>query len=335
MRRVAPPRRPGPVLRISAETHRHRRTGRHRDPGQAVGRPRADFCDSLEEHAEHAHLRGRVPGRQRQPATRRKDPCALGHRQLRAGEVWEPEVADHSIKGSVLERERLGVGAPELDVRMLRVCPGEHRLRDVHAPYRRSPTSRLRRHVPGPGGHVEHPRARTHSSNIQERLNQAARDIAEEPCVPLHPLFPGTRFKLIEGVEVDAHSWLTCACSPRRTSRRAYTRTGGAAMTSPREKRQRLFKQLLSMQSDTLGGCARSNDCRSMERNVGETGGRLGTSREPSRWALRALRASNPLLSRAFRDGARRARTADLLIANQALFQLSYSPSGSGLSRSS
>src|SRR5688572_32020422 len=33
MRRVAPPRRPGPVLRISAETHRHRRTGRHRDPG--------------------------------------------------------------------------------------------------------------------------------------------------------------------------------------------------------------------------------------------------------------------------------------------------------------
>ena len=43
-------------------------------------------------------------------------------------------------------------------------------------------------------------------------------------------------------------------------------------MTSPREKRQRLFKQLLSMQSDTFGGCDRSNDCRSMERNVGETG---------------------------------------------------------------
>src|SRR5688500_12308957 len=28
------------------------------------------------------------------------------------------------------------------------------------------------------------------------------------------------------------------------------------------------------------------------------------------------------------KDGARRARTADLLIANQALFQLSYSPKG-------
>ena len=54
--------------------------------------------------------------------------------------------------------------------------------------------------------------------------------------------------------------------------------------------------------------------------------GRLGTSREPPRYALRVPRRSNLPLSRAFRDGARRARTADLLIANQALYQLSYSP---------
>ena len=134
----------------------------------------------------------------------REDPCALGDCQLRAGEVWEPEVADHRVEGAVLERERLGVGAPELDVRMLRVGPGDHRLCDVHAPYRRSPPSRIRRHVPGSGGHVEHPRARTHPGDIQERLDQAARDGTEEPCVPLHPLFPGTRFKLIESVEIDA-----------------------------------------------------------------------------------------------------------------------------------
>ena len=150
--------------------------------------------------------------------------------------MWEPEVADHRVEGAVLERERLGVGAPELDVRMLRVGPGDHRLCDVHAPYRRSPPSRIRRHVPGSGGHVEHPRAGTHPGDIQERLDQAARDGTEEPCVPLHPLFPGTRFKLIESVEIDSPSWLTFACSPRRTPLRAYTRAGGAAMTFPARK---------------------------------------------------------------------------------------------------
>ncbi len=184
---------------------------------KAVGRSRAGLSDRLEEHAEHAHLRRRVPGGQRQPAPGREDPYALGDRQLRTAEVGEPEVADHRVEGAVLERERLSVRPPELDTRMLGASPGDHRLGDVHTPYPRPQASCLRGHVPRTGGHVEHARARTHPGAIQERSDQPARNGTEEPRVPFHALFPRTRLELIERVKIDVHLIARRCVLPCRT----------------------------------------------------------------------------------------------------------------------
>ena len=97
---------------------------------------------------------------------------------------------------------KLGIGVPELDIRMLRVCPGRRYASATSTPHTVAPRpAASAASVPGPGGHVEHPRARTqleqHSGAAPTRA--ARNSTKRDPAYPSHPLFPGTRFKLIEG----------------------------------------------------------------------------------------------------------------------------------------
>jgi hypothetical protein len=73
-----------------------------------------DVLHRFEQDADEARAGGQVPCLQREPPVGHQYPTELRYRLLRPAEVRHGQVSDDRGEGAVRERERLGIGPPEL-----------------------------------------------------------------------------------------------------------------------------------------------------------------------------------------------------------------------------
>lgn len=132
-------------------------------------------------------------------------------RELRRGllgppEMKDDEVPDYGVERPVFERQSLGVGLAELDVRMDAARQRHHLVRhidpDDHRASRHSGTSDITRSAP----HIEHPAPRSDLDRVKQWIDHLLRDRAEEVVVAVGTLLPPGSLKTVEVVCTEAAS---------------------------------------------------------------------------------------------------------------------------------
>jgi hypothetical protein len=175
-----------------------------RRAGREVGRRRGSRRrHRLDEHTEEARGPGDVPDGQGHPAAGTEHPGELGGCALGTPEVQHHEVGHDRVKAGVVERERLGVAAAELEPRMEPASELEHALGDVHADHGGTAVGGPRSHVPGARGDVQHASFVADRRGIEQPPDQPRRDRPEERIVAGDLLLPARRLERIERVRID------------------------------------------------------------------------------------------------------------------------------------
>ena len=166
--------------------------------GHAAGPNRVD------QDAEEAVALGQVPGRERNPSSRRHDARELPHRELGPRQVVDREVAHERVEGALREGEVLGVRRQEADPGMTPARERQHLVGDVHTRRDRAALA-ARGGVPRTRPHVEHAHARADSGRVEQRLHEPGGDPAGEAAVGLGLRVPAGPLERLEGLGVTRH----------------------------------------------------------------------------------------------------------------------------------
>jgi hypothetical protein len=149
-------------------------------------------------HPEDAGTRRRVPPRKRHSTAGNDDARELPNDAIRLGEMPEPEGAHGRVDAPVGEWECLGRRDLEARRRVVARRCRHHGACDVDTGGDRPACGRPTGDVASPGGDVEEAHPRSGTDRIEERLDRALGQGAEEPFVRIGDPVPRLHFERTE-----------------------------------------------------------------------------------------------------------------------------------------
>ena len=133
-------------------------------------------------------------------ATRRATRASSAAARSGLREVVDDERAERDVEGAVVERQLLGVGVQELDVRVGAARVLEHALGEVDAGHVRAPRRGRRGQRTRPAADVEHTHARPDLRRVQQRLDRERRRARHQRAVGPRAGAPAVGLEGLEGV---------------------------------------------------------------------------------------------------------------------------------------
>ena len=221
----APRRGPGRRVRAARAARPGRRSGarpgRRASPPASALRPRA-----WPPRTARATRRARaVPHGEHEPAARAQHAAQLGGAAVGVRQVVDHERADDGVEAGIGVRQRLGVGAAEVEARVRSARQVDHPRGEVDAGHGRAAARRGRAQVAGAAADVEHvdarraPPAASSSASVDVR-----RDAAGEPVVAAGVGAPARGLEVLERLAVHSAATATIGAAA----------AGGAAAAAAR-----------------------------------------------------------------------------------------------------